>query len=213
MTEHPILFSGPMVRAILDGRKTQTRRVIKPQPPKEATSAGNYFTGTEGQTKKWTWLTGDPRDCDTWESIDDFELPHFIGDRLWVRESGWERPYVSERDLRDGADTWPKFAYDADDQYEVQWLKEARYKRRPSIHMPRWASRITIEVTGVKVERLQDISEADAQAEGCIHHHDPSGDGMDVIEAFSYLWQSINGPGSWDQNPWVAAYTFRRVKP
>ena len=185
--ERPILFSGPMVRAILDGRKTQTRRVAKPLDI--------------------TCPYGSP------------------GDRLWVRET-W---------TPDHAAFYPHFpvCYRAGfgPEYERKnghvWSSEQNawfpWKWRPSIHMPRWASRITLEITGVRVERLNDISEEDAIAEG-IHQfaalslwgNDPKGTPAKLVggnpqEAFALLWESINGEGSWALNPWVWVIEFKRV--
>ena len=168
MTERPILFNGPMVRAILDGRKTMTRRIVK--------------AGTR----------------DDWNAC-----PYgVIGDRLWVRETwrcfgGREYEYQQHQ---------PSIIYRADDgptHNEGGW--------RPSIFMPRWASRITLEITGVRVERLQDISEADAEAEGCTGDHRADRD-SDAAQEFRSLWNQINGKrASWDSNPWVWVVEFRRA--
>lgn len=194
MKERPILFSAPMVRAILDGRKTQTRRVVK-----------HHSTCVPGH-QAWEMTR-----CQYGQ----------LGDRLWVRENGWERPERTPKMMREGADTWPKFAYDAEGWSEQDHadFKAWGFKRRPSIHMPKWASRITLEVVGVRVERLQDISEEDAKAEGVI---EGTGDfigcfscgsalsGTTARECYSRLWEIINGPGSWDANPWVWVIEFRR---
>ena len=173
MKERPILFSAPMVRAILDCTKTQTRRMIKNKPD-----------------------TGRPAQCR-------YGKP---GDLLWVRESWSKRT--------DGT-----IVYAADEIAEkVYW--------KPAMFMNRWASRITLEVTGVRVERLLDISESDAIAEGV--HPDPcerqddDGDGFFRIGAvrgdsfpiarYAVLWESINGTGSWESNPWVWVIEFTKVK-
>lgn len=173
----PILFSAPMVRAILDGRKTQTRRIVTPQP------AG-------------AWAAPGRRSCP-------FGVP---GDRLWVRET-----YI---------DLGACFLYRADANAEQdRALVAPRQKWRPSIHMPREASRITLEITDVRVQRLQDVSQADAMAEGA----PPSHHSIDMISRqygyedfsrswYAQLWEQINGPGSWDANQWVWAITFRRVE-
>ncbi len=186
-----------MVRAILENRKTMTRRIVKPQPSMP-------FGGVFSDARKW-W-TGDSL---TGEVIEALRVPYAVGDLLWVREH-WrtEARYdgVSPRDLSKGA----LVSHEAD--YDNEPNDGCRGRLRPSIHMPRWASRITLEVTAVRVQQLQDIRDEDAQAEGCIHHHDPAGDGQNIIEQFSYLWTSIHGPGSWEANPWVAAITFSRVK-
>lgn len=211
MKERPILFSGPMVRAILDGRKTQTRRVVKPQP---------LWVGDPGVPFK-------TRDADPKGII---ECPYGqIGDRLWVREA-WSGEYWlkdikpierlgmphPDRLVSLTPETW----YWADGNPESgDWERP-----RPSIHMPRWASRITLEITDVRVERLQDISEEDAKREGVNKYDDGPIGGMYVdyearqpvpadgpIHSFKTLWQSINGPDSWDANPWVWVVEFNRV--
>ena len=120
MTDRPIIFSAPMVRALLDGRKTQTRRVIKAAPP-EATSAGTYYSSETGHSNVCTWLSGDPSDCDTWGVLDDFRLPYAPGDRLYVREA------IDKASDRDGV------FYRAD--YEAQHGDATGLGWRPSIHM------------------------------------------------------------------------------
>lgn len=220
MKERPILFSAPMVRALLAGTKTQTRRAVKPQPI--ANHRGKFafttFTDDEGVESYWV-------NSPLWGPV---RCPYGKpGDRLWVRENGWERPERTPRMMRDGADTWERYYYDADGytDLELDQFREWGFKRRPSIHMPRWASRITLEITGVRVDRLQDISEADAIAEGCdsfpgIKHDDDAAALARIgpvdfdsfpIARYAALWESINGPGSWDANPWVWVVEFRRI--
>lgn len=184
MTDKPILFSGPMIRALLDGRKSQTRRVLKPQPT-IAPLASEQLEDHE--------LRG-------WLDIpvgDDFatvkRLPFAIGDRLWVRET-WNVPdayLASER--RETALGLMNYA-------ATPWAIPGRW--RPSIHMPRWASRLTLIVTDVRVQRLQEISEADARAEGALT-------GDHSVYAFSQLWDSLNADRGfgWEANPWVSATT------
>ncbi len=187
MKERPILFSGPMVRAILDGRKTQTRRIIKPQPIKrlhrlafDARALGNLW-GDRG-----TWLIRCPKGAP--------------GDRLWVRET-WA--------MIDGA-----YAYRADSGHDLTGPGNFLHNWKPSIHMPRAAGRIALEVTGVRVERLQDITEEDAIAEGAELTDELTGTADDLdgsyVKAYSILWDVINGHGSWEKNPWVWAIEFRR---
>jgi hypothetical protein len=199
MIERPILFSGPMVRAILAGAKTQTRRVVKPQYAScsvtwgcKAGSGFGFFFGGHDDLVKCPY--GQP------------------GDRLWVRETGWERPIRTARDLREGADTWEKYYYDADglSEGDHEQFKAWGFKRRPSIYMPRWASRITLEVTGVRVERLQDIGEQDAKAEGV--NTKSRGDGTILPSyLFQSLWDSINAKRApWASNPWVWVISFER---
>ncbi len=179
MKERPILFSAPMVRAILDGSKTQTRRVVKLQTPKAASISDFCVDGIRVGRCPY----GQP------------------GDRLWVREA-W-------------ADCDKLVRYYATD--DVHPLR----KKRPSIHMPRWASRITLEVTGVRVERLQDISFSDARAEGIVVQPD-GGWGLadsthyhftDPRVSYWSLWEAINGPGSVDANPWVWVVEYKGNPP
>jgi hypothetical protein len=227
MTDRPILFSAEMVRAILDGRKTQTRRAIKPVPT--FNGGGAIFDGGDGQ--------------------EDFVEPYWVfpktckygqpGDFLWVRE------------------TWTQYPIELNPEPCDAWYKATSngppppFKWRPSIHMPRWASRITLEVKGVRVERLQDISEDDAKAEGCearpfpgpwwqgyrdlgdgelIHQQavgDTAPDWMiepkkmpptpwldrSARDGFRSIWMGLYGPDAWDENPWVWVVAFERVKP
>lgn len=192
MKEKPILFSAPMVRAILDGRKTQTRRVVKKAIPDESFINAPYngfaFVGQfNGGTYTVPFLCpyGQP------------------GDRLWVRET-WqtykEFDRVRPNDISNQSEIQYPATYDGWDS-----------RKRPSIHMPRWASRITLEITNVRVERLQDITDADALAEG-VDQTNTSIGGY-ATERFKRLWQSINGQGSWAANPWVWVIEFKRIKP
>jgi hypothetical protein len=200
MTERPILFSAPMVRAILDGKKTQTRRAVKPQP-----TAKNFCPTTGTLIRPQHRMTPDL--LIEWESP--FGQP---GDRLWVRET------FSEFDTLNGMVCWYKAESDDPDYWHnVTW--------RPSIHMPRRLSRITLEITGIRVERLQEISEADAIAEGlyqetmpgtaaALWRYAPGSDWYShPVQCYRALWEYINGPGSWDVNPWVWVIEFKRVKP
>jgi hypothetical protein len=190
MTERPILFSAPMVRAILAGTKTQTRRVVKP-----AHKAWIEMPVTH-QLGEW----------------DKRPLPYGKpGDRLWVRET-WQA--VSGNDRARHIMTHPRPDRGWLEYAATPRADEPAYKWRPSIHMPRWASRITLEVTGVRVERLQDISEADAMAEG-VHYSllekIQAGQDRWARHAYKKLWESIHGPGSWDLNPWVWVVEFKGV--
>ena len=206
MKERPIIFSGPMVRAILDGRKTQTRRVFRlPEDAKIDTATGTYTCFNTG-AKKWK-----------------LKCPYGqAGDRLWVRETwatsvGVDDQKPSVLDTPGKGYGWPVwFASDG----SVWWRGAKaggpgfvdRGRWRPSIHMPRWASRITLEVTGVRVERLQDISEEDCIAEGVTLRGTSRYEGQSR-DAYADLWDSLNtkrGFG-WDTNPWVWAIEFKRV--
>lgn len=218
----PILFTGAMVRGILADRKTMTRRILKPQPTSEGMksfgeswawkrSEKEWFSGvTVEQLRKYGAQSGISR----WN----------VGDRLWVREA-WSPGYSHDPDAPDGI---PKCSviYRADMKeeikeapYEIAEIWSSRYSNdgstdpiiKPSIHMPRWASRITLEVTAVRVERLQDISEADAIAEGAEPILVPlDGGSSPHIEGFRELWTHINGADSWSANPWVSVTTFQR---
>jgi len=193
--ERPILMSAPMVRAILAGTKTQTRSALKVQPleilPMKGDKAGIEWVGL---------MERDPPKGAV------FKCRHGVaGDRLWSRESWAPDEYAGQTTF-----------YRADDE---DLMPAGGWK--PSIHMPRWASRITLEITGVRVERLQDISEADAQAEGVQCDTDgwfdylmpQSQSCVNARDSYATLWDRINGPGSWDANPFVWVVEFRRVTP
>lgn len=239
MTTRPILFSGPMVRALLAGRKTQTRRIVRGvPPPPELTNIEHaarhpfpyldaYCGGTctpenpRGMTEWWCWWTRDDRPCEQ------FKIGYAPGDLLWVRETlryNW------------GHGAWFR---DADDTRLLpgETLDTPRPDRWPmgvcpNLYMPRTLSRLTLEVTGVKIERLQEISEADAKAEGIEFAVRPFGDWKlipghwDLSEnavatgeqgepppkiKYAHLWNTIHDkPGTrWADNPWVVAVTFR----
>ena len=168
MKERPILFSGPMVRAILDGRKTQTRRVVK---------IGSYRPSGPFGDHAGYCPYGKP------------------GDRLWVRET-----FFNEPNFHGVSATW----YRADnDTFPGMW--------KPSIHMPRRLSRITLEITAVRVESLNEINGMEAWREGCPYHPKADPEPEDMIAWYRKLWESINGPGSWAANPWVWVIDFRRA--
>lgn len=202
MADRPILFSGPMIRALLDGRKTQTRRVL--------TKLRRFGTVREfgpSDTVGYDWHF---RDKDArWHDLRHPELlarlPYAVGDRLWVREKWSADSRYAGLPVRDvGGPIW----YWADGEPPCDVTLPF-----PSIFMPRWASRLTLEVTDVLVQRLQEISEADARAEGAgdyLHPESPHG----WREAFAGLWDSLNADRGygWDTNPWVAALSFSVVK-
>ena len=203
MKERPILFSGPMVRAILDGRKTMTRRVVK-NPDWLGCLSGDC--PHESQT-----------DCDASLAA---ECPYGVrGDRLWVREmflpcrtayAGcpiFEATYVC---FRDGAQAYRDPMIDVIPWPGINPPNWTGHKFRPSIHMPRWASRITLEITAVRVERLQEITISDVRAEGFASTIDY---GPALVEDFRTLWEKLNGQRGfgWDANPWVWVVSFRRV--
>lgn len=231
--ERGILFAAPMVRALLAGTKTQTRRALKPGSfvlPDDARGGYVYYAAGSGG---WGGLTRTERG-----GISSYPLPRcpygVVGDRLWVREAwrsvasldksnagkiveqareaGWDKPWAPIEWLADGRRRDWDNARDVAGRY--------RYAR----FMPRWLSRITLEITGVHVERLQDISSSDAEAEG-ISEFDPDAHAAVVCSlakamgttaedpraSYAALWESINGDGSWAMNPWVWALTFARV--
>jgi len=231
MKERPILMNGPMVRATLDGSKTQTRRLVKPQPD-------HFHRDIIGKQE--------PYDQADWDRL----IPQFgekeiscpygqPGNWLWVRETwgvisnSWDesgelcdwlpnRPATAIHEMRFGRGYYDGHViYAADGPNE--WAGdddgggEPRSAWHPSIHMPRIASRITLEILSVRVERLNDISEADALAEGALtwaqEQETQIKDTSDARQAFMALWGSINGPGSWDSNPWLWAVEFKRVTP
>jgi hypothetical protein len=225
MTERPILFSAPMVRALLAGTKTQTRRAVRLtqdqqnwlrdpflylQPMYGTSPPPNPVEfGTRGL---WRIAGPDYPDGEEDNVWCDYGAP---GDRLWVRENGWERPERTPKMMREGADTWAPYYYDADGitPQEAADFKAWGFKRRPSIHMPRHASRILLEVTGVRVERLQAISEKDAAAEGW---PEPPPDGTPHPSPrawYTGVWAGLNGLDSWHANPWVWVVEFRRAQP
>ncbi len=214
MKERPILMNGAMVRAVLDGSKTQTRRALKLQPdyPIIITNdphTNRYQIGEREPVTEAALL----RACPNGQP----------GDRIWVRETfGYVSPDENQRphsecnieyradlapDCTDRPGSWPVEEC-AGDPERPRW--------RPSIHMPRAASRILLEIVSVRVERLNDCSDADARAEGT-----PGGHGVipsynyhaTPSEHFSHLWESINGAGSWAANPWVWVIEFKRVAP
>ena len=213
MKERPIIFSGPMVRAILAGRKTQTRRIVNPQPPEYIDELH------DGQLRKRAPYR---LECNETGSIlgqgfqDDDDHCYqcrqgVSGDRLWVRE---RFSIATERHEPDGH-AW--MTYDADgtreefDGSEITMNRIKLGKRYPSIHMPRWASRLTLEVVSVRVERVQDISEEDLRAE-LDWSRIAIPDDSDPWGVFADLWSVINGPESWNANPWVWVIEFRRVE-
>jgi hypothetical protein len=250
MADRPIIFSAPMIQALLAGRKTQTRRVLKPQPLHHPLH-GFFLPVNKGYTFA-DFLPVDSPEIDAC-------LPYAIGDRLWCREACRAeelsmppirrpatrkermllgRTHVEEYRELDGADG---VRYMADDHWQKientreagdRWSDLYHYRNKgkgdtgcvvPPIHMPRWASRLMLVVTDVKVERVQDISEDDAIAEGCRPFFDKANPEMMAgpngthhpmmplkgpIDAFRSLWNTIHGPDAWERNDWVAAVTF-----
>lgn len=206
MKAHPILFSAPMVRALLDGTKTQTRRAVKPQPDvsdwKGIQSMFGFAGGDRskpfGDWHQWRVVGPDYPDDDS----DDVWCPWAAGELAWVRET-W-------------GDVGTYVRYKADEKRALGGYGAQRW--RPSIHMPRSASRLTLRITEVRVLRLQEISADDALAEGIIkvgaRWEAPSicatPDG--AVGAYRCVWEYINGQGSWAANPWVWALTFEVIQ-
>lgn len=286
MKERPILFSAPMVRALLDGTKTQTRRVMKPQPPEWAKHYYRCISTYSGIAEPRHYWASHERSSDAFDADEEFEIwpgqdksedpsdfdVYGLGGfespfgsqencikkaaRLWVRETffawgRWETRYSAKK----RRDEWHfvdmtlecghAYCYAADEVTPVTGRRNARvtpmWWKRPAIFMPRAASRIDLEVTEVRVERLHDISEADAIAEGIERNWSgdlgagPNGYGgegwvpecgwrhylnsMDgdpaytAVESYSSLWEQINGAGSWAANPWVWVVAFKVVRP
>ena len=194
MPVKPILFSGPMVQALLAGRKTQTRRVINTKG-----GPNNIFSGA------WTDdFVLNPENAE-WRAK---QIPFAVGDLLWVREGWCHFP----ENAPDGMGEL--VYYRADNGNDSRTSKEVMQKNgvawQPSIFMPRWASRLTLKVTDVRAKRLRDISDTDAAAEGVQADGEWPQKGAGRLENFEKLWNNLNearGFG-WDTNPWVAAYTF-----
>lgn len=217
MKERPILFSGAMVRALLDGSKTQTRRIVKPQPHEDR--AHDHVKEHESI---FTWWAGNLTLGVQHEARCPYGQP---GDRLWVRETWLEDPeddgtwaYTQYTGCKGSplSDIPRKFQKPEHCIYREGW-DGCDLRWRPSIHMPRWASRMLLEIVSVRVELLQDIGEKDARAEGVtIEDRNMAGycAGQFLppsIRAYRDLWESINGAGSWDANPWVWVVEFKRV--
>lgn len=231
MTERPILFSGPMVLAIIAGTKTQTRRIVKNGD--KADSFTELRTYKDGGLRAVFGIHDEPNAFGV-------KCPYgVVGDRLWVRETYYydllELPKVKPEDFPD------HFYYRADGECcqqipECSCAEVGKPRWRPSIFMPRWASRLTLEITDLRIERLNDISEEDAKAEGIegrFHPEDSNcwtwkdyarsakfkedifhyGSAVTPGSTFMGLWESINGPSSWAKNPWVWVIQFRKVKP
>lgn len=213
--ETGILMQGAMVRALLSGAKTQTRRLVKPQPGKGVVGVTRARDPDPDAAAEWWWLDGADAGSASM-AMDPFTCRYGgPGDRLWVRETfakipGQTRPWI-ETDYR--------ATYTHGDRMgDHLGLKKLW---TPAIHMPRAACRILLELTDVRVERLQDITEADAAAEGIkpypnhpgrwISEHRPGLNFPSAIAAYRDLWESINGADSWAANPWVWVLSFKRV--
>ena len=211
MKERGMIFNAEMVRALLDGRKTQTRRPIKWKQTR-FTEIGEREDGS-----KWPWSEDAEHACDFWHPCP-FGA---VGDRIWVRET-----FCTIDDTQYGGGKWvdyratPKFEASHPAGWDCAPNDAEALKWRPSIHMPRWASRILLEITDVRVERLNAISQEDAQAEGMeltgwrptYSDPDSGGEVLTPYDNFAQLWESIYGEESWKANPWVWVIEFKRVE-
>lgn len=232
MTDRSIIFSAPMIRALLDGRKTQTRRLLKPQPPESVDLLRYYGAEAPRPALQHTlgWFVPEAGDLWPCDDEDRIKIPYAIGDRLWVTEAH----YLTD----DGESGYAVFAEDESDvaahlehvqalmssHPQVDW--SAHIRMRPPTQLPRWASRLTLIVTDVRVQQLQDISADDAKAEGVQPVYDEGSDtgepaylnyqtdreafaGFGAARlSFTTLWNSLHDPDAWNANPWVAAITF-----
>lgn len=203
ITERGMIFNAEMVRALLDGRKTQTRRPMK--FPVHDKNLGCKLAGNElaGELSAGNYLNSA------------FGKP---GDRIWVRET-FQGPLFNYEQMDEYLEDSSKFEkpefcqYAADGGHRPEYQDaddNLRHGWRPSIHMPRWASRILLEITNVRVERLKSISDGDALREGCSTADMKSGDC--VADVFARLWASIYGSDSWNANPWVWVIEFKCVE-
>lgn len=216
MKERPILFSGPMVRAILEGRKTVTRRVVKPAFPASVVEVQPFA----GDLSAWMPVRPGTSN-EPWEEqirVCPYGKP---GDLLWVREA--HSIYSTHGQRREDGQRWGPWGglptRISQDGTQIAYYREG-FDRcdpgrwRPSIHMPRWASRILLEITAVRVERLNDISDAQARAEGypAEREAETGGSDLDAWLWFRSLWEEINGRDSFAANPWVWVVEFKRVE-
>jgi hypothetical protein len=218
----PIIFSAPMILALLDGRKTQTRRLLKPQP--WLSMSKRWTWNPPGKRPICGWFDGPPYIPET-DALAMDNVPCAVGDRLWVRET--LKSDRMENFLTGERTTNAMCAYYSadnseclnEDGFNLAWIWKG--STLSSIHMPRWASRITLEVTGVKVERVQDISGNDAIEEGIDLEKHKCGcevcsrtsklcpaTASGLIMEFAELWGSLHGHGAWDKNPWIYCLTF-----
>ncbi|WP_263056430.1 ASCH domain-containing protein [Pantoea agglomerans] len=236
MKERPIIFNADMVRAVLDGRKTQTRRIIKVQPESNQLGLLRITDSTKrNDIGKYHWAESNATGNHVRSKL--FACPFgAVGDHLWVKET-WsvvshafdddglmidyvpDRPAIAVHEKPFGNGYYSGHAiYAADGGFtwgDDDGCVDGRSCWKPSIHMPRWASRITLEITGVRVERLNSMTESDALAEGCNGGHDSIPGYMYSAtphEHFHHVWQSIYGDDSWQANPWVWVVEFKRLE-
>lgn len=214
MKERGMIFNSEMVRAIVSGRKTQTRRIMKVQPESNQLGLLLITDSTKhSDIGKYHWAESNATGNHVRSKL--FLCPFgTVGDRIWVREGFFPAPL--EMQSEPPRKTMWNIAYR--DGMQMEKLAPAEYnptiynyeRWTPSIHMPRWASRILLEITDVRVERLKSISDRDALREGCSAADMKSGDC--VADVFARLWASIYGSDSWNANPWVWVISFERVE-
>jgi len=216
MTDKPILFSAPMIRALLEGRKTQTRRLLKPQPHSPESVVSYCVSANKWMSCEPSPLTGGTRQMDPWRT-----LPYAVGDRLWVREAWCLDAQMDHRMPLQVSPLEPR-GYPANNWViEPSCMMIRAGRLRNARFMPRWASRITLTVTDVRVQQIRDMSDEDAIAEGIEMLRLDDEQGWKNYEphwlnrtwerpvvSFATLWNSIHGLGEFAKNPWVAAYTF-----
>jgi hypothetical protein len=225
MTERPIIFRAPMVRAILAGQKTQTRRLLNPQPIESIMDAEHWREFNEvvgvgilppeaGGERQIGWTWRGTRYMPWPRSIRNMSPYGTRGERLWVRET-WATDSALDTVKPSHLDSRETIEYQADG--ELRRSRPVgifdRGKTRVSIFMPMWASRITLEIVDVRAERLQDISEEDARAEGVTVPDVPNPGAHIARNAYARIWEEINGAASWDANPFVWCISFRVVQP
>lgn len=228
MKSHGIILRDWEARAIIEGRKTQMRFVLKPQPSKEALGAEPILPGSD----VWQFFNRENRKGkhNGGEVIASVKMPYSVGDQLWGRETWCQRVddegfpvYNFERNLDS---TCCHYAADGVHVIKVDGDGGIKYRSNGAeaspwsspVTMPRWASRILLEVTQVRVQRVQEITTDDAEAEGALRWWNEklnAGGGLPILhpkEAFARLWNSIHGPDAWDRNDWVRAVTFKRLE-
>lgn len=217
MKERPILFSAAMVRAILEGSKTVTRRIVKPRPPEGLRSDGLVVFSSDRKGRgKWAW-----------ENLGGCRLlwvrpPCLAGDQLWVRETWQAVDFGPPERIPKERGKWT-LVYAADPDWS-NTQEERGFPWRPSIHMPRWASRITLDVVSVRPERLWDITDAEIEREGAVarvHHGDFGALPVSGFDGVAHMtrralwaagWNGINGKTApWESNPWVWRIEFKRI--
>lgn len=206
MKERGIIFNSEMVRAILDGRKTQTRRVMNNQP---CTLPGETIS-VQQDDFNFRWAGDLHNDTSGW-----FPCPFGkVGDRLWVRET-----FCIVHDEQFGEENWidyratPKYSDKKPAGWDAEPNDPEALNWAPSIHMPRWASRIKLEITDVRVERLQAASDDDFKAEGYPLDRELTGGSTDAFCWFRHLWDSVSKPDcNFESNPWVWVVEFKKVE-